>query len=97
VIYSASLGTYNLDKEGSGTIQNMDPVTVECIIQQLTICYMKIGDWNSLETWLEQLRVLRTRNQALSTSMTLSYDTNALLAWVFPYFYIIFIFNDCYY
>lgn len=82
VIYSASLGTYNLDKENSGIIQNMDPVTVECVVQQLTACYVKIGDWNSLETWMEQLRVLRVRNQPLAASMALPYDANALLAWV---------------
>eukprot|EP00026_Physarum_polycephalum_P000029 Phypoly_transcript_00029.p1 GENE.Phypoly_transcript_00029~~Phypoly_transcript_00029.p1 ORF type:complete len:2984 (-),score=506.25 Phypoly_transcript_00029:303-8192(-) len=81
VIYSASLGTHNLDKENSGTIQNMDPVTVECIIQQLTACYVRIGDWNSLENWMEQLRSLRARNQALTAALALPFDSNALLAW----------------
>jgi hypothetical protein len=81
-VYTTALGILNLDTENANGIQNMDPVTVECVVQQLTACYVKIGDWQSLETWMEQLRVLRSRNAPLAPAMALPYDTTGLLAWV---------------
>ncbi len=72
------------DKEATvvGNLLNVDPVTVECVVQQLTNCYIKLGDWESLSSWLEQLKLLRARNPNLVNAFTLPFDVNSLLSWV---------------
>lgn len=85
-VYHSVLGTQHLDQENAGNLQNMEPVTVESVVQRLTDCYVRIGDWAALELWMEQLRVLRTKHQNLASSLALPYDSNALQAWVYIQF-----------